>query len=193
MKARGMTLLELLVALTLLSVIAVAGYRGTDALIRADGQLADRTVAIRTLDADLLRMEDDFRHALLSGWQATATPLSIQLLRVDGRRGEIVPVLYRENEGRFERLSWNTMAAYAQGFAADATTVLTLSAMEVQFLDAGGAWHKRWPDTISTTPAPAQQNRGRTSPGIRAVTLAGNALVDGSTGVSLHRFFEVGG
>ncbi|AGX88336.1 prepilin-type N-terminal cleavage/methylation domain-containing protein [Candidatus Symbiobacter mobilis] len=56
---RGFTLVELLVALTILSLIALLSWRGLDALVRADTQLRARTTDVQAAGSALAQWGTD--------------------------------------------------------------------------------------------------------------------------------------
>ncbi len=53
MKARGFTLLELLVAITVLSIVSIIAWRGLDSLVRTRERLEPEAIDVRALLSDL--------------------------------------------------------------------------------------------------------------------------------------------
>ncbi|MCL9827234.1 PulJ/GspJ family protein [Ralstonia solanacearum] len=110
-RTRGFTLLELLVAITLLAILAVLAWRGLDSMTRTHEALAQRDERIEALktayaqfDADCTQLADP---ATLS-----RSPVEVdadRVLLVRDRRDEGQPpawqvVLYRAVNGQLERL-----------------------------------------------------------------------------------------
>ncbi len=86
-RAAGFTLLELLVAVTLMAVIALLGWRGLDAVISARDDITRNSDRLRALSLAFAQIEDDLRRA----WFAR--------LLVPG---ETVIALRQPDEGRIE-------------------------------------------------------------------------------------------
>ena len=61
---RGFTLLELLVALAIFSLLSVLGYRAVAALTASESQLSAEAQRWQALDALFARLEGDFRQAV---------------------------------------------------------------------------------------------------------------------------------
>ncbi|MEO6748319.1 MAG: type II secretion system minor pseudopilin GspJ [Casimicrobiaceae bacterium] len=64
MKARGFTLIEVLIALTIMALIGVLAYRAMAALTDGEARLAQETSRWTTLDAFFARVEADLRAAV---------------------------------------------------------------------------------------------------------------------------------
>ena len=64
MKARGFTLIEVLIALTIMALIGVLAYRAMAALTDGEARLAQETSRWTTLDALFARVEADLRAAV---------------------------------------------------------------------------------------------------------------------------------
>lgn len=62
MKARGFTLVELLVAISILAIVAVLGWRGLDGIVRARATLTQQMEATRGMQLAFAQMESDAEH-----------------------------------------------------------------------------------------------------------------------------------
>jgi len=62
MKARGFTLVELLVAIAVLAIVAVLGWRGLDGIIRSRESLSSQMEQTRGMQLAFAQMESDFVH-----------------------------------------------------------------------------------------------------------------------------------
>jgi len=76
----GMTLVELLVAIAITSVISLAGWRAIDVLERARDQAAAEARRWQTLDRLFESLEADLRRADFQGLSASPTGLRFRLL-----------------------------------------------------------------------------------------------------------------
>lgn len=132
---RGMTLIELLVAISLLSLLSLAAYRGIDAMQRADAQLAERGHDNRRLDDAFARLADDFLHAI-DGEFAAADAGELRFVRLDARAAASATSL-RWRQDRLER--------QAAGEGEAAVLLTGVEQFSLRFLDAGGNWQNRWP------------------------------------------------
>ncbi|SDP66685.1 type II secretion system protein J (GspJ) [Ralstonia sp. 25mfcol4.1] len=90
---RGFTLLEMLVAVTLLAVMAVIGWRALDSLTRSRERLTDHDARLDALKVLYGQFQSDCEH-LAQPAQLQASPVEIganQLLLVRDRRDEGLP------------------------------------------------------------------------------------------------------
>ncbi|MCL4184344.1 MAG: prepilin-type N-terminal cleavage/methylation domain-containing protein [Burkholderiaceae bacterium] len=118
-RARGFTLLELLVAVALLSVLAVLSWRGMDSVLSGRDRIVSASDDLRALSVALTQMEEDLRRSwpirLLGLPESSITfpvgsgngsePPTMGLLR-ETRGADAVQVqrvIYRLREGIFER------------------------------------------------------------------------------------------
>ncbi|MCO5105875.1 MAG: prepilin-type N-terminal cleavage/methylation domain-containing protein [Burkholderiaceae bacterium] len=115
--ARGFTLLELLVAVALLSVLAVLTWRGMDSVLRGRDRIVASSDDLRALTVAMTQMEEDLRRSwpirLLGLAEPSISfsiagdrePPSLGLLR-ETRGSDAVQVqrvIYRLRDGTFER------------------------------------------------------------------------------------------
>ncbi len=109
--ARGFTLLELLVAITLLAILAVLAWRGLDSMTRTHEALAQRDERIEALKTAYAQFDADCTQ-LADPNTLSRTPIEVdanRVLLVRDRRDDGQPpawqiVLYRIVDGRLERL-----------------------------------------------------------------------------------------
>jgi general secretion pathway protein J len=59
---RGFTLVELLVAISILAIVAVLGWRGLDGIVRARGALAEQMETTRGMQLAFAQMQSDCDH-----------------------------------------------------------------------------------------------------------------------------------
>jgi general secretion pathway protein J len=160
---QGFTLLELLVAITVFTVIAAAAYTGlrsvlfNQAAIEAESKrLAEVQMAFYVLSQDIQQaaprpikdeygdpqpalqsddLSDDILQLTRTGWD---NPLGQQ-------RSTLQRLAYRLEDGRLLRLYWDTLDR--SGLSEPRQTVLLegVQNVEVRFLDAENTWQTQWP------------------------------------------------
>jgi general secretion pathway protein J len=92
-KPRGFTLVELLVAIGILAMVAVLGWRGLDGIVRARVALTDQMEMTRGMQLAFAQMQSDCEHA------ADATLLGRRpFLAQDDNRLTLVRTVFNENE-----------------------------------------------------------------------------------------------
>ena len=161
--SRGFTLLELLVALSILALLSVLGYRAVAALSDSETRLTEETRRWRALDALFSRLEADLREAIPrearigtgveAAWLGT-TDADGNALLVFSRAGpEFAPEVgsagqrlgYRLARGAVEVLYWpwldNSAGTEPTAYALEGD----IAAFRIEYLDRTGAWRDRWP------------------------------------------------
>ncbi len=160
---RGFTLVELLIALAIMSLLSLLGYRAVASLADTEGRLAAEAERWRALDFFFAHLESDCRQAvprrarvgndLQPAFSATTDARGDALLVFSRAGAEFVlepgsagqRIGYRLREGSIEILYWSaydlpdgaTPAAYA--------LVAGVAKLELAYLDSRGAWRDRWP------------------------------------------------
>ncbi|CAG9174352.1 hypothetical protein LMG23992_02715 [Cupriavidus laharis] len=102
--ARGFTLLEMLVAITLLAVMAVIGWRALDSLTRSRERLTDHDARLDALKVLYGQFQSDCEH-LANADQLQASPVEVgsgQVLMVRDRREENQPPMWQALSYRLE-------------------------------------------------------------------------------------------
>ena len=116
-RTRGFTLLELLIAVSLLSVLAVLSWRGMESVLRGRDAIVERSDDLRSLTIAMSQMEEDLRRTwpvrLLDlpvpavGFLADddRIPPALALLRETSGEGpsQVQQVVWRLRQGVFER------------------------------------------------------------------------------------------
>lgn len=163
MRARGFTLLELIVALAVFGVVSVLAYGGLrtvlDARAATDAmgeRLAEIQTAIHLLGRDIEQtvarpIRDDYgdTQPALSG--ATAGRLRLELTRTgltnptDEPRPALRRVGYALEEDTLQRLTWRALDRPPESEARTDPLLTRVESFELRFLDEEAAWHEAWP------------------------------------------------
>ena len=196
--ARGFTLVELLVALFVLSLVAVLGWRGLDGMVRTQSRLKDRADEVLTLQVGLAQWRTDL-DAIVSMPGLPAIEWNGQVLRllrrVEGPAGPAVMVTAwtrRSDAGGSRWRRWQSLptsdrnevlAAWQQADlwarnpgATERAREAALAPMDdwQVFFYRGGAW-------INPQSSDAQQADATGQPARAAGASAGNRGADRST------------
>jgi general secretion pathway protein J len=163
LRAAGFTLIEILIALAILGLIAVLGYRAVSSLTESEARLAVESERWRGLDALFARLESDMRLALPRdirtgaatepAWLAQTDDAGNAQLRIaragpefllePGSAGQRIG--YRLRDDVVEVLYWPHLDQPA-GVAPTAYALAGgIARFEIAYLDARGGWHDRWP------------------------------------------------
>lgn len=161
----GFTLVEILVALSLLALTAALAWRGTAALVDGESKLAAESSRWRTLDAALARFEADLRQAVPRavragdavepGWVAATeangasalafTRAGPEFAAEPGLAGQRIG--YRLRNGSIEVVYWPGLdRARRQDDGAQAWPLIDgVSAFRIEHLNGRGQWSTAWP------------------------------------------------
>lgn len=170
---RGLTLIELIVAVALLAVLAIMAYRGLDSMLRAGERTQAETERWRTIAMFFERFGADVGRAtrrpvragdgsLLPEWLgqafnetgdvAAADKINAQLefTRKSATGSDEVRLGYRLSNNRVELLLWHVLDR-APGSSAEVYPLLDgVKTMRLSHLDKDGTWHDTWPISDKT-------------------------------------------
>lgn len=116
-QARGFTLVEVMVALGVLSLVAVLGWRGLDSMVRTQSQLQTRADAVLALQAGLSQWRADLDATLpLPGlptieWNGQVLRLVRRVDAVDGSAVSVVAWARRNDERGSLWRRWQSLPA----------------------------------------------------------------------------------
>jgi len=161
--ARGFTLLEILVALAILALLSVLGYRALGSLADSEVRLTAETRHWRSLDLLFTRLEADLRQALpreartgnvsQRAWEGSTDSDGNALLTFSragpefaldvGSAGQRLG--YRLREGSIEVLYWPYLDNTAQATPTAYALADGVARFRIDYLDRDGNLREDWP------------------------------------------------
>lgn len=174
MKAKGFTLIEVLVALVILAVISLMGYRGLSALIVSESAITSKASQWEKIDQFLTEFENDFRYAAPRGgrdpgglvrraMEGVAIPRHadeghLTLTRFapgDGLSTHgMQRVAYRFEPGKIVLLAWPVLDAAPLTRPERIELIDGITSASARYLDADDRWSDIWPSSNRTTDFP---------------------------------------
>lgn len=159
MNQRGFTLLEMLIALAVFSVMAAVAYRGLSGVLNAREVLDRESAGLSRLQFAVALLERDLRQAVPRGVRDELGEPE-PALRGDARtlvltrtgwpnpaalpRASLERVQYGWDDGTLRRIAWPVLDRGPGVEPAIQDLLENLSEVGVRFLD-GGQWQTRWP------------------------------------------------
>jgi general secretion pathway protein J len=164
---RGFTLLEVLIAIAIVAVIAVLGYRALASLSDAETRLAAEATRWRTLDLFFARLEGDMREAMPRSARSGAVreaPWLGAVIRSGGNDGDSAVAFsragpefniepgsagqrlgYRLREGTVEVLYWPSFDRPQDAPATSYALLTDVTRFRLIYLARNNAWVESWP------------------------------------------------
>ena len=205
--ARGFTLLELLVAITVLSIVSMIAWRGLDSLVQTRERLEPEVDEVRSLLTAFGQMERDLTQVTNPAFIGlTVSPLNIRVIDgaqvielarvaspVADRATEVQTVFYRVVDGTLMRQATPPLPAFGRTDAESFETARLLGkvqSMSVRVWQVPTGWVSPFDSDASqptSTPRPpgAPQQAREAAPGVEVTLLR----TDGKT---FRRVFLVG-
>jgi general secretion pathway protein J len=167
-RLRGFTLVELLVALIILALLSIAGYKGLNAVLQTRQHLAEETSKWQHLSFFFSRLDQDIAQAVHRpvrdaggltepewiGRAALISPDDAQLTFTragvpDQGSNFLAPqrIGYRLEEGTILLLRWPFPDAAPRAAPIRYPLLEGVSAFTLRHLDASGNWLDQWPPT----------------------------------------------
>ncbi|AMC33957.1 type II secretion system minor pseudopilin GspJ [Janthinobacterium sp. B9-8] len=159
-KQVGFTLLEILIALAVFSVVTLISYKGLESVAQTRTALDAEAKRWRDLSLVFDRMEEDVSQTVDRPWRdqggveqaamrGTNKPerrddQPLELIRLDRNR-DAFHVAYRLNNGSLELLLWNALDLGPREEPQVHVLLENIRGFEVSFLDTASQWQASWP------------------------------------------------
>jgi general secretion pathway protein J len=165
MRARGFTLLEVMVAVVILGIISLLAYGGYNQLIRQSEIVETGATRTRAIQASIQRMAEDFamleprpvreplgqtlEPALRAGGTRTDTLLDLTRSGWTNpaglSRSTLQRVTYRLMDNKLERAYWNVLDRTLTTEPTSAVLIDKVRTASFRFMDQNQTWHEQWP------------------------------------------------
>jgi general secretion pathway protein J len=179
----GFTLIEILIALAVFSVLAVIAYRGIDQMVRARQVMDADNRQWRDLALVMGRFEEDLSQAANRPWRdeggvtqeavrGGVAPIDyngaqLEVVRFDEQR--LMRIGYRLQGTRLQLLIWDALDLAPRAQPKAYTLLEGVTRFQVRFVDPNGEWQPNWPQAAF---------RGRNPRGVEvSLTLSGGRTV----------------
>jgi general secretion pathway protein J len=175
MRARGFTLLEVLVAVFVFGIVALLAYGGYNQLIRQNEIVDSNANRTRAIQATVQRMSEDFamieprpvreplgeslEPALRSG---TGTETLVDLTRsgwsnpAGMSRSTLQRIAYRLQDNKLQRAYWNALDRTQTAEPTAAVLLDRVRSVSFRFMDQNQSWHEQWPPLAYSGPDAAR-------------------------------------
>lgn len=171
--ARGLTLIELLVAIAIFGVLSAVAYRALTVVLESRGRIEQENRKWREIALFFARLEQDLaasaprpvrdaNDSLSPALVGNPTPGgasdgAVMLTRTGfaADPGAIEPprrIGYRLRGGVIELLSWTGLDRGPRSEPRAIAVLRDVSAMDLRYLDRRGQWHLAWPPAGTTNP-----------------------------------------
>lgn len=165
MRPRGFTLVEVLVAVFVFSIVAALAYGGYNQLTRQDEIVDKNSSRTRAIQSAVQRMAEDFE---MIEPRPVREPLGDSVdpaLKSDKRTPEILAeltrsgwsnpagisrstlqrVAYRMQDNKLERAYWNALDRVMSVEPTSTVLLDQVRTVSFRFMDQNQSWHEQWP------------------------------------------------
>jgi len=161
---RGFTLLELLVALAIFSMISVMAYGGLQTVITTKNTTQETSARIAEVQMLVMRISNDLRQAIarkVRNEHGDSIPAmqsepsnngTLEWSRAGYRnpaslkRSNIQRIAYKIEENKLIRLSWPVLDRAQDTEAFDSEVLSNITSIEWRFLNNQNVWVSQWPE-----------------------------------------------
>jgi general secretion pathway protein J len=163
-RQRGFTLLEILVAMAIFSIVAYMAYGGFAAVLKQQQIVEQSSARLRAVQFTIRQFDNDFRQLqprpvreeLGEGWRGALIADGSELQEVELTRagwsnplGRPRPTLqrvgYRVEDGILIRSYWPVVDRLLEEEPVETELLEGVSEFRIRFLDANGEWAEQWP------------------------------------------------
>ena len=178
---RGLTLLELLVAISIFAILSGIGYTGLQMVLGAKADTDARAARLAELQFAVLLIQRDLEQAIArpvrdelgDGIAAMRSipnePLLLEFTRsghlnpLNEARSELQRVAYRLRNRKLYRVQWSVLDRSPDSAPLETLILDDVEALELRFMSAEGDWSAYWPpanvfDPNTTLPRGAEVN-----------------------------------
>lgn len=208
-RARGFTLLELLLAIVIFAIVGVLAMSGYNQLVMQRDRAAQTMQRVRTVQRAVLRMTQDFaqleprpvrdataslNHPALV--YSTSSTYLIELTRAGWTnpagvtRSTLQRVGYRLNDGKLYRDYWTVLDRTLTNLPAQAQMLDKVTSLQLRFMDINHQWQTSWP---ANTGLVGGNPAGNTNTQSRALPLAVEITLTLQDWGEIKRVIEVPG
>ena len=159
-KQAAFTLIEVMVALVILSAMSLISYRGLSAILDSRDQVSRETEKWRHLSIFFARFEQDIQHVApypLRGQSDNPSEPRLEFRRFASNEGVDAPrrIAYQLNEQQeIELWIWSGLDAVSDEVPAHYTVLRGASAFELQYMSADLQWVNQWPNATNDADIP---------------------------------------
>lgn len=167
-RARGFTLLELVVVIAIFAVFSLMAYGGLDSVLKTRVQVEEAQARIAQLQKAYLRLRNDlqqirYRSARDGFGDAQPAVRSgergyLEFTRAGWRnplrlpRAGLERVAYRFEEGELIRMSWRVLDLAQDSKAVETVLLDRVESLRWRYLDESREWRQAWPAEILDQP-----------------------------------------
>lgn len=141
MRQRGFTLIELMSALVILSLLALMSFRGLAAVLDARDQVRQETEKWRALSAFFSRLQRDVQLSAPRPVRADSRRFEFTRLAADGKDAPRRVAYVMNESSEIELWLWSALDAQP----ARHVVLPAVAQFELQYLDRTLAWRDEWP------------------------------------------------
>lgn len=162
-RSRGLTLVEVLVALAVLGLLSLLAYRALDSTVRVRDRVSLEAGRWRELSFFFDRLRDDVDQpaprgprpavgAHLPVWRGSDS--SLEFSTMGPGANPLRRIHYRWNAGTVELLLWPAFDAAPDAVAEVHPLVGAVQSLRFSYLTPSKAWIDRWPSKVGDTGSP---------------------------------------
>lgn len=162
-RSRGLTLIEVLVALAILGLLSLLAYRALDSTLRVRDRATQEAGRWRELSFFFDRLRDDIDQpaprgprpatgARLPAWRGDDS--SLEIAAIGDGTNPLRHVQYRLNAGVIELLLWPAFDAVPGAVPEAHQLVAAVRSLRFRYLNRSSVWIETWPPRVAEIDTP---------------------------------------